>query len=339
MRVLVIGGTRFVGRHLTHAALARGHDVVLFNRGQTNAELFPEAVTVHGDRRAGGLDQLFGESFDAVFDTAAYYPDDVIATAAIAPGVAHYALVSTVSVYRDPLSRHADETSPLWEIQEPLPKSFATPEEYGALKARCEAKAAEIYSGRALIVRPGLIIGPHDYTDRLTSWLRRLSTRDSVLGGEADQPLQLIDVRDVAEWMIQAAEAGVRGIFNAVGPDIATSFADFISIAASVCGADVRVVWAGDRFLGDHDVAVPLWIPREDHPFFELANARARAAGLSLRPLDTSIADVKVWNDARPGHSELTLSTAREDELLGKLSSERKRRANPDVECGIRASG
>lgn len=329
MRVLVIGGTRFVGRHLTHAALARGHDVVLFNRGQTNAELFPEAVTVLGDRRAGGLDQFSGESFDAVFDTAAYHPDDVTATAAIAPGVAHYSLVSTVSVYRDPLSRHADETSPMWEIQEPLPRSFATPQEYGALKARCEAKAAEIYSGRALIVRPGLIIGPHDYTDRLTSWLRRLSTRGSVLGGEADQPLQLIDVRDVAEWMIQAAEAGVRGIFNAVGPVKATSFADFISIAASVCGANVRVVWAGDRFLADHDVALPLWIPREDHPFFELANARARAAGLSLRPLDTSIADVKVCDDAQPDHGEPTLPAAREDELLQKLSAERKHPASP----------
>ncbi len=319
MRVLVIGGTRFVGRYIVHAALARGHQVVLFNRGRTHPELFPEAVKVHGDRKAGGLDQLAGESFDAVFDTAAYHPDDVAAGAPLAPGIAHYSLVSSISVYRDPVSRRADETAPVWQLEGPLPREFTTPEEYGALKAQCEVRASEIYAGRTFIVRPGVIIGPHDYTDRLTSWLRRLAVRDRVLAGAADQPLQVIDVRDVAEWMIRAAESRVTGVFNAVGPAEPMSFADFLSAAVTTCETNVRVVWAGDRFLADHNVALPLSIPRADHAFFELSLARAREAGLTLRPLSESLADVKAWDDARTDREEPALSVAQEDGLLARL--------------------
>jgi len=299
VRILVIGGTRFVGRYIAQEALSRGHQLVLFNRGRTNPDLFPEATHVRGDRKTGGLELLAGQSFDAVFDTAAYHPDDVSATASLASQVAHYSLVSTVSVYRDPVARLADETAPLWTLDGPLPSEFSTVEEYGGLKAQCEVKASQIYAERALIIRPGLIIGPHDYTDRLTSWIRRLHHRKALLAGEADQPIQVIDVRDLAEWMIRVAESHVSGVYNAVGPEKPITFKDLLASAAEAIGASARVVWAGDRFLAGHAVALPLWLPRRDHSFFELSSARALASGLTFRDLTHTLNDVKVWADSR----------------------------------------
>ena len=319
MRVLIIGGTRFVGRHVAQEALTRGHEVVLFNRGQTNPELFPEALRVRGNRRSGGLAQLSGQTFDAVFDTAPYHPDDVAASATIAAGVRHYCLISSISVYRDPVPKHADESAPVWMLAGPLPQEFSTPEEYGALKAQCEIKAQEMYDDRALIVRPGLVAGPYDYTDRLTSWLRRLAARDVVLAGEPDQPIQLIDVRDLAFWLVGAAESRTGGVFNATGPAQPISFADLLATAADVCGSQPRIVWAGDSFLGERDLALPLWIPRSDHAFFEMSNARALGAGLSLRPLTETLLDVKAWDDSRSPREEPALTAAMEDALLAEL--------------------
>jgi nucleoside-diphosphate-sugar epimerase len=308
VRLLVIGGTRFVGRYIAQQALARGHNLVLFNRGQTNPELFPEATKIRGDRQAGGLDQLAGEAFDAVFDTAPYHPDDVAASAAIAPGVDRYCLVSSISVYRDPVARYADETAPVWVLPGPLPQGFSTPEEYGALKAQCEIKATEMYGDRAFIVRPGLVVGPHDYTDRLTSWLRRLASRHEV-----------IDVRDLAVWMIRAAEERISGVYNAVGPEQPISFADLLTAGVEICRSEPGIVWAGDRFLSEREVALPLWIPRADHAFFELSKGRALAAGLALRPLAQTLADVKAWDDQRSDREEPPLSDTQEDALLAEL--------------------
>jgi 2'-hydroxyisoflavone reductase len=322
VRVLIIGGTRFVGRHLAQQALARGHASVLFNRGHTGAELFPEADHVRGDRRAGGLDQLAGERFDVVFDTSAYHPDDVAATAPLATGVGRYVLVSTASVYRDPIPRHADETAAVWTLPNPLPREFSTPEEYGGLKAACEASAKALYGDRTLIVRPGLVVGPHDYTDRLTSWIRRMQTREVLLAGEPDQPVQLIDARDLADWMIRAAAAGASGVFNAVGPQRPLTFRALLARAATVLKVDAQVVWAGDRFLTDHDTVLPLWIPRADHAFFEISNASALAAGLVLRPITDTLSDVATWADTRP-NDEADAVGDREDELLAELETGR----------------
>jgi 2'-hydroxyisoflavone reductase len=317
MRVLIIGGSRFLGRCLAEAVLSRGHELVLFNRGQTNPGLFPQASHVRGDRHAGGLHRLAGTTFDAVFDTSAYHPADVLATAVLAPGIEHYALVSTVSVYRDPVPACADETAPRFTLSGAIPRQFSTPEEYGALKALCEDAASQIYGERALLVRPGLIIGPHDYTDRLTSWMRRIGSRKEVVAGDAAQPLQLVDVRDVADWMMRAAEARVAGVYNVVGPGSSMTFADFVVTIADATAEAARVVWTGDDFLQEREIALPLWIPRKDHAFFELSNARAVATGLTFRSLAETVADVQAWDDGRAGSDDPgPLPAAREDELL-----------------------
>jgi nucleoside-diphosphate-sugar epimerase len=317
MRVLILGGSRFLGRFLAQAALARGHDLVLFNRAQTNPELFPEATHVRGDRRAGGLEKLVGQEFDLAFDTSAYYPADIDGTRPLASSIAHYSLVSSISVYRDPVSAYADETAPLFTLKGPIPKEFSTPEEYGALKALCEGATSEIYGERALVVRPGLVIGPYDYTDRLTSWIRRIAGRRTVIAGEPDQPLQLIDVRDLADWMMRAAESQLAGIYNALGPEAPMTFADFVAATAAATQSTADVVWAGDEFLEEREVMLPLWVARKDRAFFQLSNTRAVADGLRFRSLQETVSDVRAWRDEQPGGIDPdSLPTVREDELL-----------------------
>lgn len=317
MRILIIGGSRFLGRFLAQAALSRGHEVVLFNRGQTNPGLFPEAAHVRGDRRAGGLQRLAGQEFDAVFDTSAYHPSDVLATELLTHGIGHYSLVSTTSVYRDPVPKCAGETAPLFTISGPVPAEFSTPEVYGALKALCEGATSQLYGERALVVRPGLIVGPHDYTDRLTSWIRRIRTRDVVIAGEPNQPLQLIDVRDLADWMMRAAESMLSGIYNAVGPATPLTVADLITTIAVAAGTNPKVVWTGHDFLEEREIALPLCIAREHYALFGLSNARAIASGLTLRSLKETISDVKAWDDGRAASDELSgLPAACEDALL-----------------------
>ena len=280
-----------MGRHIAHAALARDHDVTLFHRGVTGRTLFPEAEHVFGDRREGGLAQLTGRAFDAIIDTTAYHPADVGEAAAICRGT-RYVLISSVSAYRDPVPPEADESAPLWTLTPPIPREPSSPEAYGGLKALCELKARALFGASSLIVRPGLIIGPHDWSGRLSSWLRRLRDRDVVLAAERVQPIQLIDARDLASWLLLGVEEQLTGTFNVVGPPSSVTMADLLETCLRVLGSSATLHWAGDKFIAEHDVPLPFWLPVRDAGLFLLSSRRAREVGLCSRSFEASIADV-----------------------------------------------
>ena len=216
MRLLVIGGTRFVGRHIAAAAIARGHAVTLFNRGlSAGPELFPEAEHVRGDRHAGGLAALAGRRFDAIVDSSAYFPADVSAAAAVAAD--RYLFVSSGSVYREPVLAGSDESAPVIELRRAVPETIVSAEDYGGLKVLCERVASERFPGAAVVLRCGLVVGPGDPTERFAYWPRRVARGGEVLAAEPDQPVQFIDARDLGAWAVALLEAGTIGVFNTVG--------------------------------------------------------------------------------------------------------------------------
>lgn len=303
MRLLILGGTSFLGRALAEAALERGHETTLFTRGQTNPELFPEAERLIGDR-AGDLSALGGRTWDAVLDTSGHEPRVVAASAGLLAGAAGlYAFVSSISVYASFARPGQDETAPT------LPPG----DDYGARKAACERDVEEAFPGRALVVRPGLIVGPHDPTDRFTYWPRRIAEGGEALApGKPERPVQFIDVRDLAEWMLGLVEAGATGTFNATSPPGAPTMGGVLE----ACG-EADVVWVDDRFLLDAGVEqwsdLPLWISATDPDWagFMLVDvSRARAAGLTFRPLAETVRDVPEWT------GKAGLTRERERELL-----------------------
>src|SRR5262245_34894569 len=218
MRLLVIGGTRFVGRGVVRFALDAGHEVTLFNRGQTDPDAYPEAEHLVGDRD-GGLDVLRGRSWDAVIDTCGYVPRVVRASAELLAGaVGHYTFVSSLSVYADDRTPGQDESATLLRLEDPTVEEV-TGESYGGLKVLCEEAVDDVFPGRALIARAGLIVGPEDYSDRMPYWVRRVADGGEVLApGPPDYAVQVIDARDLGAWMVSCAESGTAGTFNATGP-------------------------------------------------------------------------------------------------------------------------
>jgi nucleoside-diphosphate-sugar epimerase len=315
VRLLIIGGTRFLGRALTEDALERGHEVTLFNRGQTNPELFPEAERITGDRD-GGLDALAGRSWDAVIDTCGYFPRIVGASAeALADSVSTYVFISTISVYAD-LSKRVDESAPVGTIEDETVEEFGDEfQNYGSLKALCERAVQDVYGERALIVRPGFIVGPHDPTDRFTYWPVRVARGGTMLApGPPDRPLQFIDVRDLAGWILDMVETSRTGVFNATN--------EGVPLGEVLAGADV--VWVEDATLVEHEVAeedVPLWSSEAAFAAIHQADVSAAiAAGLSFRPHQETSRDTLEW---RGKDAELAtgMSADREAELLAKLQS------------------
>src|SRR6266542_3549486 len=224
MRILILGGTRFLGRHLVDAALAAGHEVTLFTRGKTDPNAYPQLEHISGDRDpkvdgGAGLAQLKGRRWDAAIDTSGYVPRVVRAGAeALADAATHYTFVSSISVYRDFFKSGIDETYPTGTLEDETVEEI-TGDTYGPLKALCERAAQEVFPGRALIIRPGLIVGPHDSTDRFTYWVQRIARGGEVLAPTGPHlPLQLIDARDLAQWNVRMVETFADGTFNATGP-------------------------------------------------------------------------------------------------------------------------
>ncbi len=313
MKLLVLGGTSFLGRHLAGTALERGHELTLFNRGRTNPELFPEAEKLHGDRD-GGLTPLEGRSFDAVVDTSGFFPRIVRASAELlADSAGHYTFVSSVSVYAD-LSQPPDESSATGTIEDETVEDFGDEHQnYGPLKALCERKVERMFPGRALVVRPGLIVGPYDPTDRFTYWPRRLAHGGKILApGTPDRPVQFIDARDLADWIVRMAEERRSGIFNAANHG--ATFGDVLARA--------DVVWVDDAFLLEQGVGewmeLPLWIA---DPAFagmeEVDVSRAVAAGLTFRPIAETIRDTAEWDATRDEYvPKAGLAPEREAALL-----------------------
>jgi len=322
MRLLVLGGTKFLGRHVVDAALAEGHDVTIFTRGQTNPDLYPEVEHLLGDRD-GNLDALAGGRWDGVVDTSGYVPRIVRRSAELLrESVERYVFVSSISVYAD-FSVPIDESSPVAELDDPDTEEVL--EHYGALKAACERVVEEVYGERSARVRAGLIVGPYDPTDRFTYWPRRIAAGGDVLGpGRPDAPVQFVDARDLARWLVTLALAGPGGTFNATGPAEPLTFAELLERSRAALGSDANVVWLDDDRVTAAGVQpwteLPLWLPGEDHAGMARADiSRALAAGLRFRPLEETVADTLAWDRTVPGDRP-TLSHEREQEILGEAA-------------------
>jgi 2'-hydroxyisoflavone reductase len=293
VRLLVLGGTRFLGRALVARALERGHDVTLFNRGRTNPDLFPEAEQLRGDRTVD-LSALDGREWDAVVDVATFLPRAVaLSVGALRGRVGRYVYVSSISAYADQSTPPVEE-APLAELADP---GSERPEDYGALKAACERLVEEAFRERALIVRPGLIVGPHDPTDRFTYWPRRLKTGGEVLApGDPGRRVQVVDGRDLADWIVRMVEAGATGAFNATGPEYPLTMGRMLEDCRAAAASDAELVWVGDDFLLGEEVGqwmeLPLWIDGQDPEaayFDRVAVERALGAGLQFRPLAETV--------------------------------------------------
>jgi 2'-hydroxyisoflavone reductase len=302
MKLLILGGTMFLGRHLVEAALGRGHEVTLFNRGQHHPELFPEVEKLRGDRD-GDLRALEGGRWDAVIDTCGYVPRLVRASAELLSGaVGLYVFISSISAYAD-FSQPVHDDSPLATTTDETAEEV-TGENYGALKTLCEHAAREAMKGRVLVVRPGLIVGPHDTTDRFTYWARRVARGGEVLApGNPERQVQIIDARDLSEWIVRTTERGDAGVYDATGPDHVLTMRAMLDECKNVCGSDARFTWASEGFLLEAGVApwseLPLWMPEEDaeHRYFLSINCqKAFAAGLDFRPLAETVRDTLAWD-------------------------------------------
>jgi 2'-hydroxyisoflavone reductase len=321
MRLLVLGGTQFLGRHLVEAALARGHEVTLFNRGRTHPELFPGVERLVGDRD-GDLSALEAGAWDAAVDTSGYVPRLVRASAELlATRVARCLFVSSISVYADVSRPGVDEGAPVAELEEETEEHRGPA--YGALKALCEQVVQEVLGERATIVRPGLIVGPWDPTGRFTYWPVRVAAGGDVLAPEPrDGAVQVIDGRDLADFCVRLLEDDVAGTFNATGPE--QTLEQVLEECRRVSDSDARFVWTPAERLVEQGVLpwteLPLWLG--DDPayggFMRVDVSRARAAGLRTRPLAETIADTLAWH--RGGDAPIDppagLDRDRERELL-----------------------
>lgn len=328
LRILFIGGTGFIGPHMVRAALERGHVPTLFNRGRTNPHLFPGVEKLVGDRD-GGLDVLRGRTWDAVIDTSGYVPRVVRASAQLLKDAArHYLFISTGDVYRDFSVDHLDEDAPKAVL--PEPGSEDTRKYYGPLKVLCEAEVRAAFPERHTIVRPGWIVGPGDNLNLFTYWPVRIDRGGEILApGDPSDPVQIIDARDMAEWIVRMLEAGTTGAYNAFGPGSALSIAEFLYGIRAITTSEVRFTWVDTPFLLERKVRpwsdIPIWYPPiGDHKGNGLISPkRAVAAGLRYRPLAVTAADTlewfksegKAWEDA-PRHPGISLT--REAELLSE---------------------
>jgi 2'-hydroxyisoflavone reductase len=301
MRLLVLGGTKFVGRTLVEEAVRRSHEITIFHRGEAEPEGFPAVEHVHGDRHSD-LGLLSGRSWDAAVDTHAYFPGEVRdAAAALGGNVAHYTLVSTLSVNPDDVPASANEESPL---REPLFSDDVelSGETYGALKVACEIEAARAFGGRCLTIRPGYIVGPNDPTERFIRYVRRAAGGGEMLApGPPGSPLQMIDVRDLAAFVLDRIEARDDDVYGVVGPGEANTMLSTLETIRVVGGADTSFVWAEERFLDELGDDVSRWFPMW-HPSFAIHTydaSKAVRAGLRHRPLSETVADTLAWDRER----------------------------------------
>jgi 2'-hydroxyisoflavone reductase len=311
LKLLLLGGTAFLGRHLVDAAQARGHEVTLFNRGQRNPDLFPDLEKLRGDRE-NDLTALQGRRWDAVIDTCGYVPRVVRASAELlADAVDHYTFISTISVFADVSKPGVDESGAVGKLEDESTEEV-TNESYGPLKALCEQAAEQAMPGRVLVIRPGLIVGPHDPTDRFTYWPHRVAQGGEVLApGRPEHGVQFIDARDLAEWNIRMVEAKQTGVYNATGPDYVLTMGQVLDTCKAESGSDARFTWVDEQCLLDAGASpwmeVPLWIPESDTDsggFDKINCTKAFAAGLTFRPLAVTVRDTLAWDATRPADVE-----------------------------------
>lgn len=297
MRILIIGGTRFVGRHITEAALAAGHEVALLHRGRSGAELFPEALHLQADRDQD-LSVLRGTEWDATIDVSAYLPRQVTELAEVLDGNGgQYVFISTVSVYEPPAQPDFAEDSPVLRLPAGPVPDVVDEKTYGPLKVLCEEAAVENFGPETLVIRPTYVIGPYDHSQRFTYWVQRIARGGEVLApGYPDRAIQLIDGRDQAAFIVSALFDGLTGTFHTVGPSMPFS-AMLGQIAEALAPAGTTLTWVDPQFLldaGQTGSTLPLWYAGDDDDArTNTANPSAALnAGLVLRPLKESILDI-----------------------------------------------
>jgi 2'-hydroxyisoflavone reductase len=332
MKLLILGGTQFVGRHMVERAIARGHEVTLFNRGNKNP--FPNLETVIGDRDpqiSDGLGALetavkAGRSWDAVMDVNGYVPRIVQASGELLKtAVKRYVFISSVSVYIGFSEPGGTEDTPVIELEDASTEVIAGLA-YGALKVLCERVVEERYSSRGLIVRPGLVVGPHDHTDRFTYWPDRIAKGGEVLTSKPPEAVtQFIDARDLADFILHATETNLSGVFHASGPGM--SIQTVLETCKSVTGSNAHFNYLDENFLIEHGVnpwmgpdSLPLWLSTDpnDKGAFQLDVNKALEAGLKIRALEQTVRDTLAWAQSRGADHEWKsgLTAARETELL-----------------------
>jgi 2'-hydroxyisoflavone reductase len=334
-RLLVLGGTGFIGPHIIDAAIRQGFQVTLFHRGKTNPTLFegnPKVERILGDRNVG-FDALAGKKWDAVIDTSAYFPRQIEAsTKALKAAVKQYVFISSISVYKD-TDKPMDESAAVGTIADPTIEKI-TEGAYGPLKALCEQAATRGMDGRALNIRPGYIVGPRDTSDRFTYWLLRTQRGgDMVVPGDPSDPIQVIDARDLADWIVRLVEKNVVGTFNAVGPAKPYTMQEVLSTCKQVTGTDVKHTFLPTDYLRKNKLheEFPIWSPPSgDSAYFHrVSNQKAVAQGLVFRPLLTTLTDTLAWWKTLPPERQAKpragISADKEAEILRAYrASERK---------------
>jgi 2'-hydroxyisoflavone reductase len=316
MNLLILGGTQFVGRHVVEAAQGRGHTVTTFTRGNNP---LPNTESLIGDRRKGEYTALQGRTWDAVIDVNAYVPREV-REAAAALQTRHYTFISTVSVYQGSAEPGIHEDSPLVTLEDPSTEAI-TGETYGGLKVLCEQEAQRLYPN-CLIIRPHIVVGPHDPTDRFTYWPRRFAQQDQVLvPGKPEFTVQYIDARDQANFIVESVEQSLTGTFNSAAPS--TTWGELVA----ACGGEGKAVWADEAWLLEQKVSpwadLPLWIPMgsEGRGLLGTDSSRALKAGLKIRPLEQTVQELLAWDRTRAGDLKAGLSAEREQDLLRAYAS------------------
>jgi 2'-hydroxyisoflavone reductase len=332
LNILILGGTGFTGPFQVAYALARGHKVTLFNRGKRPSPEWPgEVEQLLGDRNTGDLKSLEGRKWDVAIDNPTSLPFWARDAGRVLKGnVDHYMFVSTISVYADGSTLGIDESSPLAAytgkdaMAETQDSMRADMRLYGPLKALSEAEVRKHFGARTTIVRPGYIVGPRDETDRFTYWPLRVAQGGEVLvPGDGRDPVQIIDGRDLGEWMIRLAEARTFGTFNAAGPDYPLLMDAMLYGIQAVSGRGITLTHVPPAFLEEHKVGLPIWVPRtgsEYSGYGQVDNRAAITAGLTFRPLATTVADLLAWFRALPAERQATVRAGipreREAELL-----------------------
>jgi 2'-hydroxyisoflavone reductase len=349
LRLLILGGTRFLGIHTVEYALARGHEVTIFTRGQHEADLGNQVKRLIGNRD-GKLDALKGGTWDAVIDDSGFVPRHVrLSAELLAATVAQYVFISSISVYDD-LAQPRDEGSPIATIDDPAAVEKVDQHTYGPLKALCEQAAQRAFPGRCTVIRPGLIVGPHDYTDRFTYWPARAAKGGEILApGKPRDRIQFIDARDLAAFCVHSIENRSYGIFNALSPP--GTFTMGALLAASRVAAlqlakpklPIGVTWVPAAFLNAQKVEpwsdMPVWIPESGDyaAAAEISARRAQSAGLRIRALSGTVYDTLRWHLSRPPAEQLKLQaglSADREALVLDAWHKQLRRGAADVSNG-----
>ena len=325
LRILVLGGTGFIGPHMVREALARGHDVSLFNRGRSNDDIFPDLTTYIGDRN-NKLDALEGHEWDAVIDNSGYVPRHVADSARLLADAAnHYLFISSISVY-DSFGIANDETSPLATMPDETVEEV-TGETYGPMKALCEQRARDGFGAdRVTVLRPTYICGPGDHTDRYTYWpVRTMKGGEMLWPGTPSDPIQIIDVRDLATFTIDCVEKRVMGTYNTVTPPGAFTMGDLLADCRAVTASDVSPVWVNTEFVREQGLVagrdLPIWSEPdgEESKVAFTSGAAAYEKGLTVRPTRETARDTVRWWKTLPAERTVTLKAGLNPEQETRL--------------------